>query len=85
MGQVEVFEVLKKQRLTGNHNYFSVREIENLMKNEGYTNGCITKVRVNLIMLEQYDYVEYKSEGVFRSWKFFYRVKDKYVDGVKNG
>ena len=79
MGQIEVFELLRKVRLCGDDRFFSVNEVEKLMKEDGYTNGSLASVRRSLLILENYDYLEIKMSGEWRDWKRLYRVKDKYV------
>jgi hypothetical protein len=79
LSQWDVVDILRKQRLTGNDSFFTVGEIEKLMKDEGFTNGTITNVRRNVLKLENCDILEYKTSGKFSKWKFHYRIKDKYV------
>lgn len=81
MGQIEVYDLLKRERLTGNDRFLSVTEVEKLMKAEGYTNGCIKTVRWNLLRLEESGYLEFKMSGKWSDWKRLYRIKDKYLGG----
>ena len=87
MGQIEVFELLKNERKVGNDSFFSVSEVQKLMKEHGYTNGMIEGVRGDLLRLELggNGYLEVKMSGKYYDWKRLYRVKYKYVEVKKNG
>jgi hypothetical protein len=77
MGQIEVYNYLKKMRLTGDHKYFSVREVEKGLKQQGYSNGVLDTVRGSLIKLEYWGYVETIMTGEIRNWKRLFRIKEK--------
>lgn len=75
MGQIEVYELLKRERDTGNESYFSVSEIEKLMSQNGFKNGMIKSVRCSVLMLYEYDYLESVTSGKWSDWKRLFRVK----------
>jgi hypothetical protein len=77
MGQIEVYNYLKKVRLCGNSEYLTIREIEKGLKEEGYTNGVISSVRGSLIKLEYWGYVETMMTGDTRNWRRLFRIKEK--------
>lgn len=77
MGQIEVYELLKNQRLSGNESFFSISEIEKLMKDAGYTNGCIKSVRASVLTLYEYKYLDGKMITKWSDWKKVFRLSDK--------
>ena len=79
MGQVEVYELLKEKRINGDQRFFSRKNIENMMKLKGYSNGMIENVRRNVISLEASGYLEIKMSGDFKDWRRLFRLKDKYI------
>ena len=83
MGQIEVYEFLKTQRLTKNNAYFSVAEVEKGLQERGFSNGVIHNVRGCLLRLESFGYVEAKMNGKVRDWKRLFRLKAKYVQEAK--
>ena len=83
MGQIEVYELLKKERLTGNDVYFAPADVKKLLKENGYTNGCLEGVWKDLLKLSDSGYLEFKMSGKFSDWKRLYRIKDKYVARTK--
>jgi len=79
VGQIEVFNWLKKQRLTGSDKYFTLEEIEKGLKESGCSNGMLRALRGDILKLELYDYLDVKLEGKFLTWNRKYRLKDKYL------
>lgn len=77
MGQIEVYELLKNKRLSGDESYFSVSEIEKMMRDAGYTNGCIKSVRASVLSLYDYGYLDSKMISKWRDWKRVFRLSDK--------
>jgi hypothetical protein len=85
LGQIEVFELLKRERQTGSEKFYSVSEVEKLMKQNGYTNGCIKTVRSSLLLLYEFEYLDSVTSGKWSDWKRSFRVKDKYLEEKKHG
>jgi len=83
MGQIEVYEWLKKKR-EFNDSWFSVADIEAGLQEEGYTNGVIYGVRGDVIKLEWSGYLEAVKLGRFSSWKRCFRVKAKYIKKARD-
>lgn len=79
MGQIEVYEYLKQQRLSGNHDFFSVIDVVKALKEQGKTNGMLESVRGSLMMLRRYGYLENKMSGDIRDWKMLFRLKEEYL------
>lgn len=79
MGQIEVYEILKKERLTGNEAFFCVREVAKLLTEEGFENNNYDMARKSLMKLSLSGYLEVKMSGRFSDWKRLYRLKSKYV------
>lgn len=79
IGQVEVYEFLKNQRLSGNDSYFSPTEIKKIFKDLGYSSGVISGVLGDLIKLEIHGYLEIKMSGDFRDWIRLFRLKKEYM------
>ena len=84
MGQIEVYELLKNRLASGDDRFFSVAEIEKMMKDAGYTNGMIHSIRGQLLKLELSGYLDVKMSGKFRDWRRLFRIKKKYVE-VQHG
>lgn len=78
MGQIEVYEWLKKKREFGD-DWFSVADIEAGLQEQGYTNGVIYGVRGDVIKLEWSGYLEATKLGKLSSWKRVFRIKAKYI------
>ena len=51
MGQFEVYMWLKTQKEIGNDKYFTTKEIEKGLKDNGATNGMLKGIRVDCIKL----------------------------------
>jgi len=78
MGQIEVYEFLKTQRLKGDDDYFSAKNIYDGLKAQAIDPVSKTCLYAALIQLERFDYVEVKMSGKFRDWHRLYRLKKKY-------
>lgn len=72
MGQEEIFEWFKVQRMSGCHDYFSIHAVE---KRVPALNG---DVRRAIVKLGAYDYLEVRVVG----WRRYFRARDKYVPGL---
>ena len=79
MGQIEVYEWLKKQRMTGDDRYWRPKEIERGMHDAGYDQCRRSSLMRNCNMLYQYGYLEIKMTGKFSDWQRMFRVKSQYL------
>ena len=82
MGQIDVYFWLRNQRASGNHSYFTTRQVQDGLRADGKTNGTITGVRSDLIQLERTGFVEvsgYDSRKPWREWQRSFRLKEKYI------
>lgn len=80
MGQIEVYEFLKNQRLSGVDAFFSCRAVECALKERGFSGGVIKGVRGDLLRLEFSDYLEARIEE--KAWVRCWRIKSKYARKV---
>lgn len=78
MGQIEVYEFLKAQRLSGEHKFWTTKEVEVACRLLGFTSGMIESVRGDLIRLEMSGYLE-PNKRPGNEWKRAWRIKDKYI------
>lgn len=78
MGQIEVYEFLKEKRGYSDA-WFSVADIEEGLKEKGYSNGTIGAVRGDVLRLEWSGYLEAKKKGKLSDWKRVFRLKAKYI------
>jgi hypothetical protein len=83
MGQIEVFEWLKKMRRCGDNNYFFPKDITKGLKNQGLTNGCLCNVRGDCFRLYQggngcIEMKDFDKKGI-TNWKKAFRVKEVYL------
>ena len=78
MGQIEVYNLLKELRLSGDNRFFSSADVIKMMKDKGYSNGVLDSVRRNIISLEMTNYLDVKMSGKLRDWKRLFRIKRKY-------
>lgn len=82
MGQIEVYEWLKKQRSSGDLRYFTAKQVEKglvedgLTPSNGYTNGS---VKVALLKLESAGYLDARRQGKLTDYNRSFRLKDKYA------
>lgn len=77
MGQIEVYEWLKRQRESGQHRFFSIGEIEAGLKENGAS--CGRNTRSNLLSLRMYGYVETSMTSRLSDWRMLFRIKKKYT------
>jgi hypothetical protein len=79
MGQYEVYDFLKTERMAGNDAFFTVREIQRFLRDRGFGVSVIGTVYKNLVALEMTNYldVQFRGDG-FREWKAGFRLKQKY-------
>lgn len=80
MGQIEVYELLKNLRTCKDERFFCVREVENLLKEKGFSNGVLKNTRRSLMRLSLSGYLEVKMSGKVTDWKRLYRIKEEYVN-----
>lgn len=76
MGQLEVFEVLRRERCLGNDKYFGVQDIEKLLSNSEYKAASLYTVRGSLLKLDVHGYLDSRR---LSDWRKEWRVKRKYV------
>ena len=79
MGQIEVYEWLKKQALTGNTGFFCVNEVMSGLKDDGMSASRVHNVRGSLLKLECHGYLESKMSNKLSNWRRLFRLKIKYV------
>lgn len=82
MGQTEVFEWLKKKRISGDESFFYPREIEKGLKELGFSNGTLCNIRGDCFRLWQggngcLELYDYDTTGS-TNWMKGFRVKKKY-------
>ena len=81
MGQIELYELLKDLRNTGDHTFKSVPELRVLLKERG---AELTGIGADIIKLEMFGYIEsvYKDRtGNYnlKNWLRRFRIKKKYI------
>jgi len=84
MGQIEVFDWLKNQRMTGVEDFFSPKEVFKGMVQSGIISinspsYVVGSVSVALAKLEAYGYLEMRVCGRWSDWQRRYRIFEKYV------
>lgn len=78
MGQIEVFKVLEKARLTGEDGFFRVCDIKKLLEADGKT--WSSGLSLQVAQLEAFGYLEAKKIKRKRNhWRAF-RLKDSYIE-----
>jgi len=82
MGQIEIYEFLKAQRMGGCEDYFSASEIYKALQDQDLPACNKNNVYVSLIQLERFEYLEVKMNGKFRDWKRLYRIKKIYCEAI---
>ncbi len=80
MGQIDVYDFLKQQRLSGNHRFWIIKEVEAALKGRGCSSGCVEGVGGDLLRLEWSGYLESKMFGGIREWRRCFRLKAKYIN-----
>ena len=84
MAQIEIYDFLKKQRLTKNEEFFSAPEIYKTLYEQDPDLCGKNRIYAALIQLEAYGYLEVKRKGkLTREWHRAYRLKRKYCKGTK--
>lgn len=78
MGQIEVYEWLKIQRRSGDHRYWSVRQIEKGIHDCGLFPSNGRGVWGAVVTLESFGYLEVRKIGRLRDFKRVVRLKNKY-------
>ena len=78
MGQIEVYEWLKKQRKQGLDKFFTIEEVHKGLLEEDVSDKK-SSVRFSLLRLEKYDYLEVKFPNEFRNWHIKFRLKEEYT------
>jgi hypothetical protein len=77
MVQNEVFDYLRTQRLKGNHNFFSMREIYDGLLDMKTADLCSRRrVWEGIRMLKKFNYIEVEGVG---EWPSYMRLREKYV------
>jgi len=77
VGQIEIYELLKNKRLSGDDRFFTVPEIKKMLRSE----GLVSNVRTGLqtAQLESFGYLEAKRISKRSdSWRAF-RLKKSYL------
>jgi len=86
MGQKDIFDWLKTQRLAGNDRYYSISEIYQafgLWRPDGFT-PAKKSVWNSISKLRAFGYLDVKGPRVGRSqWPAYVRLKKKYCNGEK--
>lgn len=72
MGQRDVYDWLKKRREEGDQ-WYSKKEIEKALKDEGMSNGSLIGLSDDLFRIAQTKLVQMKGEGV-REYKVVFRA-----------
>jgi hypothetical protein len=85
MGQYEVYEWLRNARSSGNEQYFSSKEIEDGLKNNGCTDGQLSHTRGDVIRLYVSGYLELidLDKTGLTNYKRFFRIKKRYCNNGK--
>lgn len=79
MGQIEVYEFMKKARRSGDNAFYSCRAVESALKQDGATCGVLKGVRGDLLRLELSGYLEASINE--KPWIRCWRIKIKYAKG----
>lgn len=77
MGQIEVYEFLKRQRELGEERFWSCREVEDACRQNGFSSGMLVSVRGDLVRLEVSGYLDAMIQKL--GWRRTWRIKAKYV------
>lgn len=78
MGQAEVLNYLKKNRLEGNNKFIPTITIIKDLQAQGLTNGALRRVRANLVALNLFGFVESQIDSERGEWRRVWRVKNEY-------
>ena len=80
MSQYNVLKWLQDKRQYTDE-YYSVKEIENGLKENNIQNGWTKTIRGDLIKLERSGFLESKILGRWSNWNRLYRAKKNIVEG----
>jgi hypothetical protein len=78
MGQVEVYQWLLDRRSIGDDRFFSVAEVRKGLTDNGITGG-IKDVRVDLLRLEAFKFLEVQYEGSMFNFHRKWRLSSSYL------
>jgi hypothetical protein len=78
MGQIEIYELLKKKRLAGDDSYFPVARVRKMLRAEGKPENCNTGLQ--LAQLESFGYCEAKKIHKNNEFWRAFRLKSKYLE-----
>ena len=76
MGQVEVYEMLRRRYESGDKGYHSLKEVRKYLKDEGLEYGIAT-VRACLLRLEGWGFIESRTGGSITNWLRKFRYKEQ--------
>lgn len=77
MGQIDIFEVLKERRLSGDDSFFTIKQIRALLREAGKTENMRTSLQT--AQLEAFDYLEAKRiRKKSDHWRAF-RVREEHL------
>jgi hypothetical protein len=79
MGQIEIYEHLRKKRLQGVNSYFTARQVQLELSEQGLSKGALWNVLSDLLSLEKHRYLEAEVQGPVGHWVRAFRLKDKYI------
>lgn len=79
MGQVDVYLFLKKCRQLGDNSFYSVKQVEEALRNLGFTNGVLQGVRGDLTKLTVMGYLDTQNARGLSEWPGRFRLKRKHV------
>ena len=75
VGQSEVFNYLKQQRLSGNDKFFSALEVQKAIPNQ----RSLSATYRQLNKLAHYDFLEVIMTGKVYDWRRLFRMKKEYL------
>lgn len=82
MGQDEVLEWFVKQRVVGNHKYFTVSQVYDGLLQDNKPHD-LRRVRQSIWCLVRFNYLELGMNDNVWDWQRTFRVKDKYYTDKK--
>lgn len=80
MNQAVIFEWFQKQAVTGNHRFFTVKEISKSLRDDKDFNGSHHNISILLIKLYSFGYLELRDA---HSWRRSYKLKAKFIKEKK--
>ncbi len=83
MSQTEIYNLLKNKRESGIEQYFTIKEIKNMLCNNNDCNGSTNEsvIRADCQSLNRHDYLEISAKGTLNNWNQCFRIKKKYCNG----